>query len=272
MVVAPKKIKHLSVGRVTRMVKDNALKFQTVAVKKVSITFNNNGKSTSLRGSLKIRRDSIIQVSAQKLAIPVGKLEMDADSFRVVDFLDQQNIFGSIDYISGLLGMEIDFNVAQSILTDQIFSFRQDSKDRKFRDFACQIENDLYRITSMRDRKLSRITKNEDRLERYRNRQDDGHLIRQDIYVDPDSFVVRKVILDDMDYKRTVQFDFSKFEKVDNQWFPGLIKMHYQGEKSLDLSIEFSKISLNDERNFGFTVAPKYKRKVLESNLQGGNY
>ena len=272
MVVAPKKVKHLSVGKVTRLAKDNALKFETVSVKKVSITLNNNGKSSSVKGSFKIRRDSIIQVYAQKLAIPVGKLEIDPDSFRIAYNLEQENIYGSIDYISDLLGMDIDFNVVQSILTDQIFSFKQDSRDRKFRDFACEIEDDMYKITTMRDRKLRKLSKNEDRYERYRNRKEDGHMIRQDIYIDPDSFVVRKVILDDMDYKRVVKFAFANFEKVDNQWYPTIIHMNYIGEKKLDLSIELSKISLNDEKNFGFTLAPKYKKKILQTNLETTNY
>jgi len=262
--VAPKKIRHLSVGKVSRLVKDNSLKYETLSVKKASILMNYNGKSTSVRGSFKIRRDSVIQVSAQKLAIPVGKLEVDADSFRVVYYLDQENIYGSIDYISGLIGMDIDYNVVQSVLTDQIFSIRQDSKEKNFRDFTCDIENGLYRITSMRDRKLSRITKNEDRLERYHNRLEDGHLVKQDIYVDPEMFVVRKITLDDIDFNRKVSFEFSKFEKVDNQWIPALIRMNFKGDRNIELTVELSKISLNEEQNFGFTVVPKYKRKTLK--------
>jgi hypothetical protein len=266
VVVAPKKIRHLSIGRVIRLVKDNSLKYETLSVKKVNLSINNNGKSSSVKGTFKIRRDSIIQVSAQKLAVPVGKLEVDADSFRVVNYLEQENIYGSIDYISELLGIDIDFNVVQSVLTDQIFSVRQDSRERNFRDFACGIENGLYKITSLRDRKLSRITKNQDRLDRYHNRMEAGHLVKQDIYVDPDRFVVRKIMLDDMDFNRKVSFEFSKFEKVDNQWFPTLINMNFKGDKNIELSIDLSKISFNDERNFGFAIAPKYKKKILQQN------
>jgi len=265
LVVAPKKIRHLSVGRVTRLVKENALKFETLSVQKASIELNNNGKTTSVRGSFKIRRDSIIQVTAQKLAIPVGKLELNTDSFRIVYYLDKVNIYGSIDYISDLIGLDVDFNIVQAILTDQIFSIRQDSRDSKFRDFACEIEDDLYKITSIRDRKLRKLTRNEDRLERYRNRKEEGHLIKQDIYVDPDSFVVRKMVLDDMDFNRVIQFEFAGFEKVDNQWFASKINMHFRSERNIDVSMDLSKISLNDEQNFEFTIAPKYKKKVLES-------
>jgi len=264
LVVAPKKIRHLSVGRVTRLAREKALKFETLSAKKVSIEFNNNGKTSSIRGSLKIRRDSIIQVTAQKLTIPVGKLELNTDSFRIVYYLDKENIYGSIDYISDLIGMDIDFNVIQSLLTDQIFSIRQDSRENRFRDFACEIENDLYKITTIRDRKMRKLTRNEDRFERYRNRKEDAALIKQDIYVDPDSFVVRKLVLNDLGSDRLVQFDFSKFEKVDNQWFPSMINMHFRSDKKIDISMDLSRISLNDEQNFGFAIAPKYKKKVLE--------
>jgi hypothetical protein len=264
LVVAPKKIRHLSVGRVTRLVRENALKFETLSVKKASIELNNNGKTSSIRGSFKIRRDSIIQVTAQKLTLPVGKLELNTDSFRIVYYLDKENIYGSIDYISDLIGLDIDFTIVQAILTDQIFSIHQDSRDNKFRDFACEIEDDLYKITTIRDRKLRKLTRNEDRLERYRNRKEVGHLIKQDIYVDPDSFVVRKMIVDDMDFNRVVELDYSNFEKVNNQWFPSMINMHFQSDKTIDLSLDLSRISLDDEKNFEFPIAPKYKKKVLD--------
>ncbi len=248
------------------MVKEKALRFETLSARKVSIELNNNGRNSSVRGSFKIRRDSIIQVTAQKLTIPVGKIELNPDSFRLVYYLDKENIYGSLDYIGDLIGIDIDFNIIQAILTDQIFSIRQEVKEREnvFRDFACQIEDNLYKITTIRDRKMKKLTRNEDRFERYRNRKEGEALIKQDIYVDPDSFVVRKMILDDLESDRHVQFDFSKFEKVNNQWFPGRISMHFRSDKYLVLSMELSKITLNDEKNFEFSVAPRYKKKILE--------
>ena len=263
--VAPKKIKHLSVGRVTRLVKENSLNYETLSVKKVNLSINNDGKSVSARGYFKIRRDSVIQVSAQKLAIPVGKLEIKTDSFRIVYYLEQENIFGSFEYIRELLGLEVDFEVVQSILTGQLFSIRQDARDNEFRDFTCDIEDDLYKITSITDRKLRKIIRNEDKLERYLNRLDDNHLVKQEIYIDPENFVVRKMIFHDMDSNRSVKFDFSHFEKIDNQWFPGSINVDLKGEKTISASMELSKISINDDWNFSFSTSSKYKNKFLQS-------
>jgi hypothetical protein len=82
--VLEKKVKPISVRRAVRMVNENELKYNTLSVKKVNLTINNDGNINSIKGLYKIKKDSVIQVSAQKLTIPVGKLELDKDSFRVV--------------------------------------------------------------------------------------------------------------------------------------------------------------------------------------------
>ncbi len=266
--MTPKKIRHLSVGKVTRLVRENSLDYKTLSVKKANLSINSNGKSISVRGYYKIRQDSVIQISAQKLTIPVGKLEINKDSFRIVNYLEQENIFGSFDYISDMLGIDVDYSTIQAILTGQLFSLKQDLRENNFRDFVCEVENDFYKITSLRDRKLRKITKNEDRFERYRNRKEENHLIKQDIYIDPDSFVVRKMVFDDMDFHRVLKLEFSNYEKVNDQWFPSSIIIDYKGEKATRISMDLSKISINDDSNFNFNLSPKYKSKYLHT-LQG---
>ena len=263
-IVLPKRIKRYSVGKVIKMTNENSLKYETLSVKKVSLSLDNDGKVTSLRGSYKIRRDSIIQLYAQKLAIPVGKVEVNTDSFKVVYFLEQELLFGRNSYLTKIVDLDLDFGVLQALLSNKMFSFRQDSKDNSFKEFVCEIEDDMYKISSFRDRKLRRFNKNEDKLERYRNRLEEGHVIKQDIYIDPDSFVVKRMVFMDLNTNKNVRLDFSSYEKVMDQWFPGSIKILITGEKRVELSIELSKISFNDETNFGFTVSPKYKKKLIE--------
>ena len=263
-IAAPKKIKRYSVGKVIKMTNENSLKYETLSVKKVAVSLTIDGNTTSVRGSYKIRRDSIIQLYAQKMAIPVGKMEVNVDSFRMVYFLDQELFVGKNSYLSKLMGMDVDFGVLQALLSNKMFSFRQDPRDKDFKEFSCDIEDEMYKISSIRDRKIRKFSKNEDKLERYRNRMDEGHVIKQDIYIDPDSFVVRRMVFKDLENNKGLKLEFSDYEKVMDQWFPGSIKMQVTGEKQLELSIELSKISLNDETNFGFSVSPKYKKKLIE--------
>ena len=263
-IVLPKRIKHYSVGKVIKLVNERSLKYETLSVRKAAMSLSNEGKVTSVRGSYKIRRDSIIQIYAQKLAIPVGKIEVSADSFKLVYFIDQLLFVGKNNYLSKLLGIDVDFGVLQALLSNKLFSFRQDPKDKDFREFVCEVEDNMYKISSIRDRKLRRFNKNEEALERYRNRLEITHLIKQDIYIDPDSFVVKKMVFNDLDTNKGVKLEFSKYEKVAEQWFPGLIEIALTGQKKIELSIELSKVSLDDEKNFGFSVSPKYKKQLIE--------
>ncbi len=263
-IATPKKIKRYSVGKVIKMVNDNALRYETLSVKKFSLSLSNDGKVTSVRGSYKIRRDSIIQIYAQKLAIPVGKMEVNTDSFKLVYFIDQELFIGKNNYLSKFLGMDLDFGILQALLSNRLFSFRQDPKEKNFREFVCEIEDNMYKISSMRDRRLKRFNKNEDKLERYRNRIDEGHLIKHDIFIDPDSFVVRRMVFNDLDTKREVKLELSNFVKVVDQWFPETLQLQFVGEKTIELTIELSRVSLDDEKNFGFSVSPKFKKKLIE--------
>ena len=263
-IAVPKRIKRYSVGKVIKMTNENSLKFETLSVKKVAISFSNDGKTTSVRGSYKIRRDSIIQLYAQKLSIPIGKLEVNTDSFQLVNFLEQEILVGKNNYLSKFVGMDLDFGILQALLSNKMFSFRQDTRDKDFKDFYCEIEDDMYKISSISDRKLRKLSKNEDKFDRYRNRLDEGHSIKQDIYIDPDSFVVRRMVFHDLSSNKGVRIDFTNYEKVMNQWFPGTIRMQVTGEKKIELSVELSKVSLNDETNFGFSVSQKYKKKMIQ--------
>ena len=191
-------------------------------------------------------------------------MEVNTDSFRMVNFFEQKLLVGKNNYLSKLIGMDIDFSVLQALLSNKMFSFRQDPKDKDFKEFFCEIEDDMYKISSIRDRKLRKLNKNEDKLERYRNRFDEGHVIKQDIYIDPDSFVVKRMVFNDLDNHNEVRLEFSKYEKIMDQWFPALIRMQLTGEKKIELLIELSKISLNDETNFGFSFSPKFKKKLIE--------
>jgi len=263
-VTAPKRIKRYSVGKVIKMTNENSLNFETLSVKKLTLTFTNEDRTTSIRGSYKIRRDSIIQLNAQKLSIPMGKLEVNTDSFIMVNFLDQEVLTGNNNYLSNWLDMDIDFNVLQALLSNQLFSFNQETGDNEFKEFYCEIEDDMYKISSLRDRKIRKFNKNEDKLDRYRNRLEDGHVIKQDIYIDPDSFVVRRMVFNDLDTNKGIVLNISNYEKVMDQWFPGKMEMQLTGDKKTELSVELSRVSLNDERNFGFSVPEKYKRKLIQ--------
>lgn len=263
-IVIEKKVKQVSVRRVVRMVTESELKYNTLSVKKVSLTIDNNGKVNSARGFYRIKRDSIIQVSAQTLIIPVGKLELGTDSFKVVNHLVKQVIKGTIQNIADTIGYDIDFQTIQSILSNHMQSLKQEFKENQFKDYVAVVENNMYKISSIRERRFRKFAANEVKLERFKQRKDELHLVKQDIYVDPDIFVVRKEIYHDIDTDRIITIEFSEFKAIGTKWFPRKIHLSVSGKEKLDIQVELSKVSIDDEKDFGFTIPSKYKLEELK--------
>lgn len=263
-IVIEKKVKPVSVRRVVRMVTENELKYRTLSVKKVSLTIDNNGEVKSARGFYRIKRDSIIQVSAQTLIIPVGKLELGTDSFKIVNHLAKQVIKGTIQNIADTIGYDIDFQTIQSILSNHMQSLKQEFKENQFKDYVAVVENNMYKISSIRERRFRKFAANEVKLERFKQRKDEPHLVKQDIYVDPDIFVVRKEIYHDIDTDRIITIEFSEFKAIGTKWFPGKIHLSVSGKEKLDIQVELSKVSIDDEKDFGFSIPSKYKLEELK--------
>lgn len=267
-VVIEKKVKPITVRRCVRMVYENELKYNTLSVKRVSLTINSDGDSKSVRGVYKIKRDSIIQISAQKLTIPIGRLELSPDSFKVVDHYDKLAFTGMIQNISDLIETDfVDYQTIQSILSNHIQSIKQDQKENPFRDYVMNIAENMYKISSIRERRFNKFANNEQKLERFKQRNDDQHLVKQDIYIDPDIFVVRKEVYNDIDAGRIVTIEFSDFKAVGEKWFPGRIHVGMSGKKKLDVDLEISKVTVNDETDFGFSIPSKYKQEGIKQKL-----
>jgi hypothetical protein len=89
-------------------------------------------------------------------------------------------------------------------------------------------------------------------------------MVKQDIFVDPDIFVVRKEIYHDLSSDRIITINFSDFQPVAEKWFPGKIRLSLSGKEKLEIEVELSKVSIDDETDFGFSVPSKYKREHLK--------
>lgn len=263
-VTIDRKLKPISVRRAVRMVNENEIKFNTLSVKKLGLTINIGGNTNSIHGWYKIKRDSVIQISVQNLFIPVGKMEIRNDSFRVVNHIGKVNLTESIQNICDFIGYDIDFPMIQAILSDRLQPLRPDQAENQFRDYVISIEENMYKISSIRDRRFKKLTFSDQKAERFKNRKDEQHLVKLDIFIDPDLFVVRKIVLHDLDSSSIYTIEFSDFKDLVSKWFPGNIHIFANGPKVLDLKVELSKVSINDENDFNFSVPSKYRRGALK--------
>ena len=90
---------------------------------------------------------------------------------------------------------------------------------------------------------------------------DGDDFIVQHLYIDPQTFKIRKITLDDQTNDRKVTVLFSEFVTVGRQLYPGDINIRFENaEKDLSMQIKLSKFSTEKDQSFNFNIPDKYSR------------
>lgn len=115
-----KKLQNISDLKLYQEVKSKYLDFETLYMKKVAVQYTENGKKQSLRCNLRIKKDSIIWLSASKMGIEGMRIKLTPDSIFIIDRLDKSFFKGNYNYINNRLNLDLDFFIIQSILTNRL--------------------------------------------------------------------------------------------------------------------------------------------------------
>ena len=98
----------ISDNKLYNHVVDSSLQYKTLFVKRFSAHCEVNGKGQSLKGSIKILKDSIImiQINAPTGIIEVDRLYITPDSVKLIDRLKKKYILSNFSYLSKKLNMK----------------------------------------------------------------------------------------------------------------------------------------------------------------------
>lgn len=234
-----------------------------LAIKRIICQYEGPDERASFRANLKSEKDKQILLTISKINIPLARLLLTPDSVRMVNYLQKEYLEEQYDYLSNLVNMKLDFELVQSIISNDAFSYRGDPWDNDFREFVSYIDSGLYILQSIESPEPDKIEQKgkEDKIDRYVNKRSEEDLIVQYLFIDPKTFKIRKIILDDQSNSRKVTVDFSEFEKVGRQLYPGNIDIRFASpEKDLSMKIKLSKFSTEKNQSFNFNIPDKYNR------------
>ncbi|PID89253.1 MAG: hypothetical protein CSB01_02970 [Bacteroidia bacterium] len=127
-----KRVKRMSDAKLYKKIVENYLDFNNINFKKVSITYEENGKKQEFRGSARILKDSIIWLSLSKLGIEGVRIKLTPDSVALIDRLHRKYLFTDYLYLNEKLNLELNFDIIQSFLTNQLFNYRTLFEDTAF--------------------------------------------------------------------------------------------------------------------------------------------
>jgi len=248
-------VKPMGTAKLIRNIENNAFDYKHLSIKKIICQFDNGKVSTSFRANIQAEKDEQITMMVTKLNIPVARLWLTPDSVKFINYLENNYFLDDYSYLSSKMDMSLDFQIVNAIISNNVFSLI-DQKRNIEDDYESSIQNGMYVIQSVRDqaipdRKPVRRLKKEDKPSR----------VMQTMYVDPVTFKLNQLIIEDAQNARKVDISFSDFTEVGKQLYPGEISLSLvSSDSNMQMKIKLGNFSLEKERSVRFKVPEKFTR------------
>ncbi len=196
-----------------------------------------------------------------KLNIPVGRLWLTPDSVKFINYIEKNYFLDDYSYLSSWLDMDLDFETVHSIISNNIFGLRDEKSSKDNSDYEARIDSGMYVLESVK--KLKSARKNSKDGERKTTRKATKMLpdtpVRQLIYVDPETYKLRKIKMEDSVNSRKLNIDFSDFTPVEKQLYPGEIFLNFiNPESNIQIRVKLAGFSMEAENEVRFKVPEKY--------------
>jgi hypothetical protein len=242
-------IKEQGAEFLTEKLKEYGLKFDQFSAK-FNVTYDVDGKKTSVSGNLRIESDSIIWISiTPALGIEAVRFMLTPDSIKFINRLSNTYFVHDFAYINQLLNKSLDYDMAQAFLIGNDFSLYETNT------FKASVENQQYKLSTVNRRKIRRYV---------RRSEDDISIPIQSIWLDPESFKISKVLLKEAerDSRRFVA-NYNEFEKVDEKLIPTNLDFRVEtDDKKIRIEIHYTKIQLNQNQTYPFRIPENYTESI----------
>jgi len=224
---------------------ENELQFEYINAK-FNLHLQEDKKKTSFKGQIRIQKDSMIWVSFSPiLGIEVARMLITNDSVKFINRMNKTFFEGDYEYLNEFFDTNLDFNVLQGLIIGNDFNHYEIIKFRAF------IDNMQYRLSTADRNKLKK---------HIRKREIKPNVFIQNIWLDPENFKITQISLKELGKEnKKLQMNYNEFIKINSQLFPKNINFNLQADKKIDVSIDYSKIDVDEEVNFPFKVPNKYK-------------
>ncbi|MFN8256448.1 MAG: DUF4292 domain-containing protein [Bacteroidales bacterium] len=220
-------------------IKNADFNFKTLNVK-FNIRYEKKSQTMTLKGNLKMLKDSIIWISLSPgLGIEAAKLMCTNDSIYFMDKMNNTLTKGKYNYINNLYKVSVDFKSLQAILTNNFFIYPSaiDEKDEFLKNY----------IISKDSMELSVYRKNFESVENMIN-------------LDKKRYKINSCLINDVNNRKSLSVKYNKAENNENFNLPGFINIKSaSADKFLLLDLEYNKIVMNENLTFSFKVPSDYK-------------
>lgn len=213
---------------------------------KFNLDYKVERKKTEFKGQIRIKKDSMIWVSfSPALGIEAARMLITNDTVKFINRINKTYFVGDYKYLNEFLETNVDYDVLQALIIGNDLTHYEDGK------FRAHIDNMQYKLTTAGRSKLKKYVK---------MHEIDPVVFIQNIWLNSDNFKITQLSLKEIKKQnKKLQANYSKFTDVSSQLFPRQVDFALQADKNIDVNIKYSKITINNELNFPFSVSRKYQ-------------
>lgn len=246
-----KPIRLLATNKIVDSVHKHKLKFKYFTTK-FNIDIESPNLNESLRGTIRIAKDSLIWLDIRKLTIPVALAVITKDSVKVLLRVgDGKGYYPrGLNFINELFDTELDYYMLQDLLVGNPMSF--DSVEK----FKSPADSGFYYLTTLKKRKLRKT------LERDRVYKKHEVIYQYRFY--PKTFKPYQVWINDVNDTTTFDLHYDSYEGLDSVPTPGSFRIDVvKGSKEVKLKLEYKRTKLDEKPKpeFPFKIPEGYERK-----------
>lgn len=219
----------------------NTLQTKASAIVKI------NKEITTFNANIRLKEDSAIWISISPLlGIEVARMLILKDSLKLVDRVNSKYAVTNFDYINNLLESTLNFDMLQSLLLGNYFSYLDERKLK-----VSYVDGSLYLISTIGKRKLKSL-----------DEEKEPKRVKQDIWLSPETYRVSKMIIQDNKTNKRLEATYDNFKNVDNSniLFAHNSKVHIQSKDPIQITLEYSKVVINKPQDFPFSIPNKYQK------------
>ncbi|KJS06998.1 MAG: hypothetical protein VR77_02605 [Flavobacteriales bacterium BRH_c54] len=241
------RIKHISDKNLIDSLEKNEFQFNVLSAK-ASIKVIDD-KETSFKAHIRVKKDSAIWVSITPLlGIEMARVLITKDSVMFLNRIDKQYFVGTFDYINNKFGTDLDYQMLEAVIVGNSIEFEKEEKD-----IITNVDKKkhAYYISTEKKRKVRKdLKKDKNKLKE----------LTQAIWLSPETFKIIELILSTPKSDHSLVSKYSDFMELEDNSFPQKIDVTLISEKTVNILIDYSKVSIEKEDiSFIFKIPAKYE-------------
>lgn len=263
----PIKLQGKSVKFLQSKIEENSLNFETLSAR-FSAKTNFNGEKLSVKGILKLKKDSIIWLSLTKLGgVEIIRLILTNDSIKFINKWDKEYFIGPIDKLDKIESIALGFPQIQDMLIGAMIEYNPEEK------FSSSNDNTTYLLSSRNKSKIKKsntlietdslmeIAAVDKKLQKMLDKNNGDNFIIKNYYLFPDNYFLARQTINLIELQQAIDIVYNDYSIIEEKYVfaaDHTIKIA-SIEKSGRIDLSYGSVQFNTNNSYPFKISSKYE-------------